>query len=528
MTTPKHPALVAASATCLVAGSILFALAGPVADLPWAPWLAPIFLLHWLRPGRPILRFLAMLVAMILCWFAANKSFLPLPGAAAFIASSLFVGYTSLAYAAHCLLAPRLPALPATLVLPAAGVLLEFLLGFQFTGTLFSFVYSQARFHPLAQIASVAGIWPIIFLILWFGSTVELAWHLRRTPRHATLPAAAFALSLAAVLVFGFLRLASAPGALTVPMAAITADAVPIGQAAYLADTGQPLDIPDNVDEASPQVIRMQLAINHFLLDPRSTRFAAVRVATQSVRDRLLAETARQAQSGARIIVWSEGAAMLLREEEPDFLAQTAALARQQQIYLFAALGTLHGGAAAFQGNDGKIENKVVVFSPAGTQLAVYYKTKLPPGDPSVPGNGVIPVLDTPYGRIATAICYDLDSPQFLRQVGRNHADLLLVPSGDWRAIARHHARAAWFRALENGVSILRPASHGFTLATGPLGVITLFTPSHGPIYAVSTRLPVHHQPTLYPSIGDSFVLLCAAALAALALTSIFTRPKAA
>ena len=260
----------AESLSCLVAGAVLFALSGPVSDVPCAPWLAPVFLLRWLRGSRPLLRFAGMLLLLDVCWFPLNRSFLPIPGPAAFVAASLFVGYASFSFGAHRLIAPRLPSLAGTLVLPVAGVMLEYLMGFQFTGTLFSSVYSQAACLRLAQIASVAGIWPIIFVMLWFGSTADYCWEVWRTPRRAVPVVACYTVCLGSILVYGSFRVASTSSASEVKMAAITADSVPIGRAAHLADTGQTLDIPDNVDEASPQVQKMQLSLNHFSSRPRA------------------------------------------------------------------------------------------------------------------------------------------------------------------------------------------------------------------------------------------------------------------
>jgi predicted amidohydrolase len=57
----------------------------------------------------------------------------------------------------------------------------------------------------------------------------------------------------------------------------------------------------------------------------------------------------------------------------------------------------------------------------------------------SVDSAGVIPFADTPFGRIASAICFDMDFPGYIRQAGRKSVDIMLVPAydtkgraGDW------------------------------------------------------------------------------------------------
>jgi hypothetical protein len=44
-----------------------------------------------------------------------------------------------------------------------------------------------------------------------------------------------------------------------------------------------------------------------------------------------------------------------------------------------------------------------------------------------------------------------------IRQAGRAGADILLVPSSDWEAIAEMHRRMAVFRGVENGVNLVPP-----------------------------------------------------------------------
>jgi apolipoprotein N-acyltransferase len=92
-----------------------------------------------------------------------------------------------------------------------------------------------------------------------------------------------------------------------------------------------------------------------------------------------------------------------------------------------------------------------------------------------MPGDGRIPTADTPYGRIASVICHDMDFPEHIRQVGRAGADVLIVPTGDWRAVGPTHSRMAECRAIENGVSMVRPARWGISSAVDAYG-LTLAT----------------------------------------------------
>ena len=85
-------------------------------------------------------------------------------------------------------------------------------------------------------------------------------------------------------------------------------------------------------------------------------------------------------------------------------------------------------------------------------------------------------------GRMATAICFDADFPEFIRQAGQGSADLLIVPANEWKAIKNIHAQMAAFRAIENGVLARAAAASGISSAFDPwgrvLGVADYFAPA--------------------------------------------------
>jgi apolipoprotein N-acyltransferase len=163
------------------------------------------------------------------------------------------------------------------------------------------------------------------------------------------------------------------------------------------------------------------------------------------------------------------------------------------------------------------LENKAVLIDPPGAELLSYRKSAAVPGfeaQRKVQGDWRIVTSDTPYGRVATAICYDLDFPSFIRQVGLTGADLLLVPANDWEAVKQMHLVPAVFRAVENGVAIVRATSRGVSAAVDPLGRV-LATMDH---FATTERVMVAQMPlasvhTVYARFGDWFAWLCVAGL---------------
>lgn len=129
-------------------------------------------------------------------------------------------------------------------------------------------------------------------------------------------------------------------------------------------------------------------------------------------------------------------------------------------------------------------------------------------------GDGRVPVVATSAGRIAGAICFDADFPEFIRQAGQERADLLIVPANDWKAVKDLHAQMAAFRAVENGIPIVRAAASGVSGAFDAwgrvLGIADYFAPGDR---TMTAQVPIGRTWTLYPIVGDLFAWCCVAAL---------------
>jgi apolipoprotein N-acyltransferase len=149
-----------------------------------------------------------------------------------------------------------------------------------------------------------------------------------------------------------------------------------------------------------------------------------------------------------------------------------------------------------------------------------YHKAHPTPGENMmvVAGPRVVPVVTTPYGRLATVICYDADFPELVRQAGQASADLLLVPSKDWQSVSAQHARMATFRAIEAGLWVVRPVSSGISAVVDPYGQVLAQTDAFLGAEPTTTAVMVSRgTPTLYTRFGDWFAYLCVAGLVVLA-----------
>ena len=310
-------------------------------------------------------------------------------------------------------------------------------------GTAGSTAYSQYGSLPLLQLVSVTGIWGLTFLISWLAPVVNQIWERGWSDSAVRAPAVLLVVAFTAALLFGGARLAfAAPAAETVRVAALAPDRA-LSELAYAA--------PDLTSGSQDE---RALARNEY--------FAPV-------LDDLFDRSEREALAGAKIIAWSEAAARTLEEDQSSVIDRAADLARKHGVYLqVSMIVQLPAGSEARGGP--RNENHAVLLDPDGSIVWDYQKLKPTPGDGQHPAAGEIPTVDTPYGRLATIICQDDFFPGLVRQAGAADVDILLVPSSDWESVAAWHAQQAPFRAVENGVAIVRPTRQGISLATDGQG----------------------------------------------------------
>jgi apolipoprotein N-acyltransferase len=229
------------------------------------------------------------------------------------------------------------------------------------------------------------------------------------------------------------------------------------------------------------------------------------------LHDWFLEGSRREARAGARLVAWPEQSLLVFAEDEPAFLERAQRLAADEHVYLAMGMGTIHLGEKL------PFENKMVLVDPQGRIITSYLKSHPVAGWEAgimKVGNGRVPVVATKDGRIATAICYDADFPEFIRQAGQGSADLLIVPANEWKEIKTIHVQMAAFRAIESGVPLVRPAASGLSSAFDPwgrvLGVADFFSTGDR---TMTAQVPVGGVATLYAKVGDLFAWLCVAGL---------------
>ena len=207
----------------LAVGMILFIFSNGKWIVPVTAWIAPIFLLRFVRLQKPVPGLLCLFVVIVV----ASRIMLygiipPFLGTLSYLLTLYYALLGFLPYLVYRLFMNRTPGFILTLVFPAAAVSVEYVNNVLF-GSWNSVAYSQFGNLPLMQLASITGIWGITFLVLWFGALVNWFWERQFQWLKIKRAALTYALVLGAVLLYGGLRIgAFPPDSQTVRIAAFT------------------------------------------------------------------------------------------------------------------------------------------------------------------------------------------------------------------------------------------------------------------------------------------------------------------
>jgi len=482
--------------------------------IPLAAWLYPIFLLRFVRT-QPLWRgiglsLLASVLVLEVAW-QGSRELLPFPGVLSMLLAFGMGVLVTLPYLIDRVVVPRLGGMLGTLVFPLA-VTTEWYLSSLFnpTGTWVNPAYTQYGNLPLLQLLSVTGLWGIVLVMSWLASLVNWAWERGFAWPRVRGGAALYAGLLALVLLFGGARLALFPAqGSTVRIAGISPS-----QAVIAAYDKQESQLSQNSWNA--------------LISGKGTQaeHQIIHLATAPVFAELLSRSEQEARAGARIIVWPEcsGGAPLLQEDEAALLARASALAQASGSYLDLGMCVLlsHPVQSRF------FTDETALIGPQGLVLWRYEKAH-PTLEESIPaGDGQVPTVQTPYGRLSNVICADADYPGTLRQAGQAGADIMLMPSNDPTANDPYNTQRYTFRAIENGFSEVRQTSHGLAMAVDYEGNVLATSDYFATDPQVMVAdVPIHGVSTIYATIGDLFAWLSVAGLVVLIGVAIARRRQA-
>lgn len=254
--------------------------------------------------------------------------------------------------------------------------------------------------------------------------------------------------------------------------------------------------------------------MNFLLSQKDTTQFKEI---SNAIISRLINETKAEVKNQSKIVVWSEISTLILDKDEDSLMNIFRTLAKEENIYLLTNPFSI--------GTNGFIsENKILFFSPNGELVSKHIKYGGNFMEGTLEGNKIINTNATPYGNLASLICWDADFPSVVKQVGKSNADILLIPASNWKEISPLHTNVAVFRGIENGCSILRQTRNGLSIITDPRGkIISQMDHFTTDSWIMSGNVPNKKIWTLYPLIGDLFGWLAIVGLVYVLLSSFIT-----
>jgi len=488
------------------ASGVLLALSFPKFGHPAFGWiaLAPLLLaVAGPPPARPRAFFLGLTTGIVyfvgtLYWItrvmAVYGGFQPW---VAVLLNAALIAYLALFPAIFAAIVARLASVfgwRGMIAAPCVWVATE--LGRTYVLTGFPWVllgYSQATVLPIAQLASVFGVYGISALVASVSAAAVLA---RRI-----LPAVVAGALVVGTATWGTLRIRSE----TLTHAG---EAVRVGL------------VQGNVEQAE--------------------KFEAARA--NEIFDSYLAMTRQAIGYGAELVVWPESSTPFMFEEDPASAARVRAIAREARVSI------LLGSDQIERGRPDKYYNSAFLVRRDGTTAGVYRKMHLVPFGEYVPlrrllffaaplveavGAGFFAgekpeLLPVDGHLISAAICYEIVYPDLVRQFVRGGSELLATITNDaWfgrtSAPYQHFAQAS-MRAVEEGRYLVRSANTGISGIVDPYGRVL----RESSIYERAVILGEArylHASTFYQRHGDVFAYSCLALTIAMLLASV-SRPQ--
>jgi len=340
----------------------------------------------------------------------------------------------------------------AALGFPSTWVVYEFLNAATSPhGTFGSVAYSQMNFLPILQIASLTGIWGVVFCVFLFPAVVAVLLVANNSQTRRSVYGV-LAL-LIAVLSWGVWRLHSMPSGPTVLVGLVASDQ------------------PQNVFTQNPE---------------------------DSLR--LLREYAGEAEKLA-----AQGAQLVIAPEKIGVVPD-ADIARMDALFSHVSRRTNSiVVAGVVHPTPGPNWNEARIYS--NNSVREYEKHHMLPAFESQFTVGTKRILlDEPSGRWGVTICKDMDFPLLSRQYGNDGIGLLVVPAWDFNVDGWLHGRMAILRGIESGFSIARAPKQGILTVTDNRGrVLAEAATSSAPFATVLAHVPVQHDATLYSRWGNWF-----------------------
>jgi apolipoprotein N-acyltransferase len=322
-------------------------------------------------------------------------------------------------------------------------------------GSIGSLAYSQIDALPVLQLASLAGVPAIKFVILLPGSVAGLwlaRWWGAKRQHGMRLATAMSAAIVIASLLFGIARLDQASLASAATISLITSD---------------------RHDTRPRDWVRFQSEYG---------------------------EAINRAANPGTTVVLPEAVLRVDTAGLEQATTELTKIARSRRANIVVGIVVDDGGV---------ITNRALIAFQDG-RSATYSKQHLVPGleRATTPGNHDL-VADIAIPGTGIAICKDLHFPTLGRSYANRGARLMLVPANDFEVDGRLMMMVTAIRGVEGGYSVARAARGGISSISDGYGRILSSRQSGLSTATLTSAAPRHIGRTLYSRIGDLFGFLC-------------------
>lgn len=458
----------------MIMGMVLFLLSNGNWIVPVFTWIAFVFLIRAFRTFKKWYGRFLFFVLIVVTQSLKFKGMIPAPSMVYYIIMLTGGIIILLTFVADRWSSKRINGFAATLIFPIISILFEYLAASSnpIAGSWGSLAHTQDNLS-LMQITSITGMWGLTFLITWLGSALNWFWDKRNEIAKIKKSAACFIIIYFSVILYGQVR------------------------NRFFSSNSNTVRIASIVHNES-------LSDSTNLLQDIK-KLSAFRGFASQTQTKILGLSLKAADEGAKIIFLHEGSLWVLKENKKELVIKASKLARDRNIYFGLSLVVMPTDFPTT-----KAENKIVWIDPKGNIIWDYDKAYPTMTEALNPGEKKIKTFDTPYGKIASVICFDMDFPTFINQAGKKNVDIMLVPANDWRDVTPYHANMAKLRAIENGFSIVRATGQGLSLAVDYKGkVLNQLNYYQTKENIMISDIPIKGVHTIYAKFGDWFVWVC-------------------
>ncbi|MBN2038390.1 MAG: apolipoprotein N-acyltransferase [Chitinispirillaceae bacterium] len=351
--------------------------------------------------------------------------------------------------------------------------------------------YALTPLLPLAQLASVTGVWGLTFIIVMGNTLVWQSLHkmLNGATQHKLLlPPTVFVSVLLVICIGGLLR---------------------------MRDIRQTPGNRAKISLLQPNID--QFRWRNDLLD---TAFA--------VCESLMVSASREKPD---LMVLPESAFLCYITHRRNYQKRLSAVLRRVGTPLI--FGSLDWQQAKSGSSyETHVFNSAFYADTCTPDFKPYHKIKLVPFSEAIPFEGLFPLLSrvnlgeadfqrgsgktvfTVGEMISSApfICYESIFPDFVRRRVREGINLMVNITNDgWFGRSSgpyHHAMMARMRSIENGIALARCANSGISMFVDPTGAVNGSTPLYST--TILTRaIPITAAMSIYRALGDWFVAGC-------------------